>query len=67
MLRNPCFYVFGDTFRGLRFYCTHFQAIFSFNKTFFFQETFNTILKLPGAYNRSLKATKSKQRCMNSK
>ena len=67
MLTNPCFYVFADAFLGLRFYCTHFQAIFSFNKMFFFQETFNTILKLSGAYNMSLKATKSKQQCMNSK
>ena len=32
--KNPCFYVFGDAFRVLHFYCTHFQAIFSFNKIF---------------------------------
>ena len=31
MLTNPCFCVFGDSFRVLQFYCTHFQAIFSFN------------------------------------
>ena len=66
MLTNPCFYVFGDAFRVLHFYCTHFQAIFSFNNIFF-QQTFNTILKLTGAYNMSLKATKSKQQCMNGK
>ena len=34
---------------------------------FFDQQTFNTILKLTGAYNMSLKATKSKQQCMNGK
>ena len=33
---------------------------------FFYQQTFNTILKLTGAY-MSLKATKSKQQCMNGK
>ena len=66
MLTNPCFYVFGDAFRVLHFYCTHFQTIFSFNKSFY-QQTFNTILKLTGAYNMSLKATKSKQQCMNGK
>ena len=66
MLTNPCFYVFGDAFR-VHFYCTHFQAIFSFNKIFFYQQTFNTILKLTGAYNMSLKVTKSKQQCMNGK
>ena len=54
MLRNPCFYVFGDAFRVLHFFCTHFQAIFSFNKIFD-QQTFNTILKLTGAYILSLK------------
>ena len=66
MLTNPCFCVFGDAFRVLHFYCTHFQAIFSFNKIFY-QQTFNTILKLTGAYNMSLKAAKSKQQCMNGK
>ena len=66
MLTNPCFYVFGDAFCVLHFYCTHFQAIFSFNKISY-QQTFNTILKLTGAYNMSLKATKSKQQCMNGK
>ena len=59
MLANPCFYVFGDAFRVLNFYCTHFQDIFSFNKTF------KTILKLTGANILSLKATKSKQQSMN--
>ena len=54
MLTNPCFYVFGDAFRVLHFFCTHFQAIFSFNKIFD-QQTFNTILKLTGAYILSLK------------
>ena len=34
---------------------------------FFYQKTFNTILKLTGAYKMSLKATKSKQQCMNGK
>ena len=34
---------------------------------FFYQQTCNTILKLTGAYNISLKATKSKQQCMNGK
>ena len=38
MLTNPCFYVFGDTFRVLHFYCTYFQAIFSLNKKFVKQE-----------------------------
>ena len=59
MSTNPCFDVFGDAFRVLHFYCTHFQVIFSFNKIFF-QQTFNTVLKLTRAYNMSLKATKSK-------
>ena len=59
MLTNPCFYVFGDAFRVLHFCCTHFQAIFSFNKNFD-QQTFNTILKFTGAYILSLKATESK-------
>ena len=36
-------------FHVLHFYCTHFQAIFLFNKSFY-QQTFNTILKLTGAY-----------------
>ena len=67
MLTNPCFYVFGDAFRVLHLYCTHFEAIFSFNKIFFYQQTFNTILKLTGAYNMSLKATKSKQQYVNDK
>ena len=62
MLTNPFLYVFGDAFRVLHFYCTHFQAIFSF-----YQQTFNTILKLTGAYNMLMKATKSKQQCMNGK
>ena len=66
MLTNPCFNVFSDAFCVLHFYCTHFQAIFSFNN-FFYQQTFNTILKLTGAYNMSLKATKSKQQCINGK
>ena len=59
MLTNPCFYVFGDAFRVQHFYCTHFQAIFSSNKLFY-QQTFNTMLKLTGAYILSLKATKRK-------
>ena len=50
MLTNPCFYIFGDAFRVLHFYCTHFQAIFSSNNFFFDQQIFNTILKLTGAY-----------------
>ena len=59
ILTNPCLYVFGDVFRVQHFYCTHFQAIFSFNKVFY-QQTFDTILKLTGAYILSLKAMKSK-------
>ena len=59
MLTNPCLYVFGDVFHVQHFYCTHFQAIFSFNKVFY-QQTFNTILKLTGAYILLLKAMKSK-------
>ena len=59
MLISPCFYVFGDAFRVPHFYCTHFEAIFSFNKIFY-QQIFNTILKLTGAYTLLLKATKSK-------
>ena len=35
MLTNPYFFVFGDAFRVLHFYCKHFQAIFSF---FFFNK-----------------------------
>ena len=61
MLTNPCFYVFVDTFRVLYFYCTHFQAIFSFNKIFNQQIFFNTISKITGAYILSLKTTKCKQ------
>ena len=34
---------------------------------FFYEQTFNTILKHTGAYNMSLKATKSKQQCVNGK
>ena len=60
MLTSPCFYEFGDAFRVLHFYCTYFKAVFSFNKFFFYQQTFNTILKLTGAYIMLLKATKSK-------
>ena len=48
MLTNPCFYVFGDAFRVLHFYSTHYEAIFSFNKIFI-NKFFNTILKLTGA------------------
>ena len=59
MLTNPCFYVLGDAFRVLHFYCTHFQAMFWFDKISY-QQTFNTTLKLTGAYILSLKATKSK-------
>ena len=59
MLTSSCLSVIGDAFRVLHFYCTHFQATFSFNKIFY-QQTFNTILKLTGAYILSLKATKSK-------
>ena len=33
---------------------------------FFYQQAFNTTLKLTGRYNMSLKATKSKQQCMMS-
>ena len=35
MFANPCFYVSVDAFPVLYFYCTHFEAIFSFNKTFY--------------------------------
>ena len=40
-------------------YCTHFQAIFSFNKIFI-NKFLNKILKLTGAYILLLKATKNK-------
>ena len=60
MLTNPCFYVFGNTFHVLHFCCTHFQAIFPCLTKFFYQQTFNTILKLTGAYIMPLKATKNK-------
>ena len=66
MLTNSCFYVFGDAFRVLHFYCTNFQAIFLFNN-FFYQQTFNTTLSLTGAYNMSLKKTKCKQQWINGK
>ena len=59
MLTNPCFYVFGDMFCVLYYYCTHLQAIFSFNKIFT-NKFFNTTLKLTGAYILSLKIIKSK-------
>ena len=58
MLTNPCLYIFGDAFRVLNFYCTHFQAISSFNKKFLYQQIFNIILKLSGAYILLLKTTK---------
>ena len=54
MLTNPCFYMFGDAFRVLHFYCTHFQAI----TIFFYQQIFNTILKLTGPYILLLTTTK---------
>ena len=60
MLTNPCLYVFGDAFRVLHFYCTHFQAIFSFNKIFINKDFLNTILKLTGAYILLFTVTKSK-------
>ena len=44
---NPCFCVFGDAFRVLHFYCTHFQ--------FLSTNFLNTILKLTGAYILLLK------------
>ena len=59
MLANSCFYIFGDAFCVLHFYCTHFQAIFPFNKIFI-KKCFNTILKLTGAYVLLLTITKSK-------
>ena len=34
---------------------------------FFYQQTFNIILKLTGAYIMSLKATKRKSQCVNGK
>ena len=64
MLTNPCFCIFGDAFCVLNFYCTHFQEIFSFSYNFY-QQTFNTILKLTGAYILLLKTTKSNQQSMN--
>ena len=48
-----------DAFRVLYFYCTHFPAIFSFNKIFIYK-FFNTILKLAGAYILLLKEARSK-------
>ena len=65
MLTIPCFYIFGDAFRVLDFYCTHFQAIFAFKKIFI-NKFFNTTLKPTGAYILLLTTTKSKQQqCMN--
>ena len=47
MLTNLRFHIFGDAFYVLHFYCIHFQAIFSFKKTFY-EQTFNNqqILKI---------------------
>ena len=59
MLTNLCFYGSGNEFHVLDFYCTHFQAIFLYNKIFI-KKKFNTTLKLTRAYILSLKATKSK-------
>ena len=56
MLTNPCFCVFGDVFHVLHFYCTHFQAIFLFNKIFI-NNFFNTIFKLAGRFILLLKTT----------
>ena len=63
MLTNLCFYVFGDAFCVLHIYCTHYLLYikpYSRLTKFFYQQTFNTILKLTGAYIMLLKATKSK-------
>ena len=62
MLANPCFYLFSEAFRVLHFHCTRFQAIFPFNKNFY-QQTFNTTLKLTGAFILLLKTTKGKWQC----
>ena len=59
MLTIPCFYIFGDAFRVLDFYCTHFQAIFAFKKIFI-NKFLNTTLKPTGAYILLLTTTKSK-------
>ena len=58
MLTNLCFYVFGDAFRVLDFYCTYFHP--RLTQCFFINKFFNTILKLIGAYILLLKTTKSK-------
>ena len=62
MLTNPChlatrfvYYIFT----------VHIFKPYSRLTKYFYQQTFNTILKLTGAYNMSLKVTKSKQQCMN--
>ena len=64
MLTSPCFYVFGDAFPVLHFYCTHFQAILLCNKVFS-NKFFNTIIKLTGAYILLMRTSKSKEQCMN--
>ena len=48
-------------------FTVHIFKPYSHLTKFFYQQTFNTILKLTGAYIMSLKATKSKQQCMNDK
>ena len=48
-------------------FTVHIFKPYSRLKKFFYRQTFNTILKLTGAYNISLKAKISKQQCMNGK
>ena len=58
MLTNPCFDVFDDAFV---YYIPTVHIFKSYSRLtkFFYQKTFNTILKLTGD-NMLLKATKSK-------
>ena len=48
-------------------FTVHIFKSYSRSTNFSYQQTFNTILKLTGAYDMSLKAKKSKQQCMNGK
>ena len=58
MLTNPCFMYLATRFVYYIF-TVYIIKPYSHLTKIFYQQTFNTILKLTGAYNMSLKATKS--------
>ena len=66
MLRNPCFYVFGDAF-SVVIVTVHILKPYFRLINFFINKLFNTILKLTGAYIMIMKTAKSKYQYMNDK